>query len=93
MSGLCERSVSCKSSAVAISSQDRRDEKIVFYVVMGGQILFGREDVKQDAVQQVASGSRIILDQDIFQFDNLHFDLIMMFSEDRYVVFRVFYPF
>ena len=60
---------------------------------MGGQILFGREDVKQDAVQQVASGSRIILDLDIFQFDNLHFDLIMMFSEDRYVVFRVFYPF
>ena len=68
--------------------KNRRHEKIVFYMIMGRQVLFGRKDVEQDAVQQVASGPRIIFDQDVFQLDDLHLDLVVMFPEDRYVVFR-----
>ena len=58
---------------------------------MGSQILFGRKDIEQDAVQQVAAWPRIIFDQDIFEFDNLHLDLVVMFTEDRDIVFRVLY--
>lgn len=62
-------------------------------MIMGSQILFGREDVEQYAVQQVAAGPRIVFDQDVFQLDDLHLDLVMMFPEDRYIVFRIFHAF
>ena len=51
-------------------------------MVVGGKVLFRCEDVEQHAVQQVASGARIIFDEDILQFDNLHLYLVVPFAED-----------
>lgn len=62
-------------------------------MVVGRQVLFGCKNIKQDAVQQVASGARIIFDQDVFQLNDLHFDLVVMFPEDRDIVFRIFHAF
>ena len=35
-------------------------------MVVGRQVLLGGKDIKQDAVQQVTAGPRIIFDQDVF---------------------------
>ena len=58
-------------------------------MVVGGKVLFCREDVEQHAVQQVASGARIIFDEDILQFDNLHLYLVVPFAENTDIVFGV----
>ena len=61
-------------------------------MIVGSQVLLGSEDVEQDAVQQVASGTGVIFYQDILQFHDLHLYLVVTFAEDRYIVFRVFLP-
>ena len=53
-------------------------------MVVGGKVLFCREDVEQHAVQQVASGARIIFDEDILQFDNLHLYLVCLLYTSYY---------
>lgn len=57
---------------------------------MRGQIFLCREDIEQDAVQQVRTLAGVEADKDVFQLRNLHFDLVVMLSENRDIVLGVF---
>ena len=57
------------------------------------QVFFGREQIKQDAVQHITSGTRIIFYQYIFQIRQFLVYLFMPLPEDGNLILRLFFAF
>ena len=80
------------AGAVGRETFDGRDEKFVFDGVVRRQFLLAGENVVEHAVQFVRAARGVVFDDDVLEFVQPRFDLVVLTAEYVYRVVGLFLP-